>query len=74
MALEPPNNLIITVFDNVLYLTDIQRDAIVKNVLACLADFQGFNYDRIQTWARESNLLPESCGGCYFGSVEMAKL
>ena len=46
----------------------------MNNIWARLADFQGFNYDRIQTWARESNRLPASHGGCYFGSVAMAKL
>ena len=74
MATAPPNDLVTTVCDNVLSLTAIQRDAIVNNGWARLADFQGFNYARIQTWARENNRLPELRGGCYFGSVAMAKL
>ena len=46
----------------------------MNNGWACLADFRGFNYDRIKTWAGESNRLLASHGGCYFGSVSMAKL
>ena len=52
MAAAPPNNLVTTECDNLLYLTAIQRDAIMNNGWAHLTDFQGFNYDRIQTWAR----------------------
>ena len=74
MAVSPPNNLVTTVCDNVLSLTDRKRGAIVHNGWACLADFQGFNYNRINNWARESNRLPASRGGCYFGSVAMEKL
>ena len=74
IAAAPPNDLVTTVCDNVISLTAIQRKAIVNNGWACLADFQGFKYNRIQTWARESNRLPASRGGCYFGSVAMAKL
>ena len=74
MAAAPPNDLVTTVCDNVLSLTAIQRYAIVNNGWARFADFQGSNYNRIQTWARESNRLPASRGGCYFGSVAMAKL
>ena len=68
------NNPVTTVCDIVLFLTASQRDAIVNNRWACLSDLQVFNYDRIQTWVRESNRLPASHGGCYFGSVVMAKL
>ena len=64
------HDLVTTVCDNVLSLTTSQRN----NGWARLADFQGFNYDEIQTWAREINRLPASRGGCYFGSVAMAKL
>ena len=46
----------------------------MNNGRYCLADFQGFKYGRIQTWARESNHLLASCGGFYFGSVLMANL
>ena len=74
MDAAPPNDLVTTVCDNVLSLTVSQRDAIVNNRWACLADFQGFNYDRIQTWAGESKLLPAYRGICYFGSVVVAKL
>ena len=74
MAVAPPNDLVTTICDNVLFLTAIQRDAIMKNGWARLADFQGFNYDRNQTCARESNRLTASRGGFYFGSVAMAKL
>ena len=74
MATAPPNDLVTTIFDNVLSLTASQRDAIMNNAWAHLDDFQGFNYDRIQTWARESNRLPASRGGGYFGSAAMAKL
>ena len=74
MAVAPTNYLVTTICDNVLSLTASQRDEIVKNGWARLADFQGFNYGRIQTWARESNRLPASNSGCYFGSVAMAKL
>ena len=74
IASAPPNDLVTTVCDYVLYLTDSQSDAIVNNGWDRLADFQGFNYDRIQTWARESNRLPASRGVCYFGSVAMSKL
>ena len=74
MAAAPTNGLVTTVCDNVLSLTASQWDAIVNNGWARLADFQGFNRDRIQTWEREINRLPVSRGGCYFGSVAMAKL
>ena len=74
MATAPHIDLVATVCDHVLSLTANQRDAIMNNGWACLADVQGFNYDRIQTWARESNCLPASSSGCYFGSVAMAKL
>ena len=74
MAAAPPNDLVTTICDNVLSLASSQKDAIVNNGWACLADFQGFKYDRIQTWVREINRLPVSRGGCYFGSVAMAKL
>ena len=52
MAAAPPNDLVTTVYDNVISLLDSQRDAIVNNGWSRLAGFQGFNYDRIQTWAR----------------------
>ena len=74
MAAAPPKDLFTTVCDNVLSRIGIQRDVIVNNEWARLADFQGFRYYRIQTWARESNRLPASSGGCYFGSVAMEKL
>ena len=74
MDAEPPNNLVTTVCDNVLSLTASQREAIVNNGWDRFADFQGSNYNRIQTWAREINRLPASCGGCYLGSLAMAKL
>ena len=74
MAAAPPNDLVTNLCDNVLSITAIQRDAIVNNGWACLADFQGLNYDRIQTWPRESNRLPASRDGCYFVSVVMEKL
>ena len=74
MAAAPPNDLFNTVCDNVLSLTASQRYAIMNNGWALLADFQGFNYDRIQTRSRESNRLPASRGGCYFGSVAMEKI
>ena len=67
MAAAPPNDLVTTVCDNVISLEASQRDKIMDSKWARLADFQGFNYNRIQTWARESNPLPASCGGCYFG-------
>ena len=57
MAAAPPNNLVTTICDNVLSLTASQRDAIVNNGWAHLSDFQGFNFDRTQTWAMESNRL-----------------
>ena len=74
MAAAPVNNLVTIVCDNVLSLTASQRNAIVNNGWSRLADFQGFKYDRIQTWARESNCLPASSGECYFGSLAMGKL
>ena len=74
MAAATPNDMVTNLCDNVLSLMSSQRDAIGHNGLARLSNFQGFNYDRIQTWARESNCLPASRGGCYFGSVAMAKL
>ena len=74
MATAPPNDLVTTICDNLLSITARQRDEIVNNGWAWLADFQGFNYDRIQTWAKESNRLPESRSGCYLGSVAMTKL
>ena len=74
MAAASPNDLVTTICDNILSLAASQRDAIVNNGWARLADFQGFNYGRIQTWARESNRLPASHVGCCFGSVAMAKL
>ena len=49
MAIAPTNNLVTTVCDNVLFFMASQRDAIVNNRWTRLADFQGFNYDRIQT-------------------------
>ena len=52
MAAAPPNDLVTTVCDNVLSLMASQRGAIVNNGWDRLADFQGFNYDKIQTWAR----------------------
>ena len=73
MVAAPPNDLVTTICDNVLSLKASQRDAIVNNGCAILDDFQGFNYYRIQTWARESNRLPASRGGCYFRSIDMAK-
>ena len=74
MAAAPPNNMVTTICDNVLSLTASKRDAIMNNEWDRLADFQGFNYDRIQTWAKKINRLPASRGGCYFGSVSMEKL
>ena len=74
MVAAPPNDMVTTVCDSVLSLMSSQRYAIVNNRWACLADLQGFNYGRIQTWARESNRLPASRGGCYFGSVAISKL
>ena len=74
MAAAPLNDLVTTVCDNVLSLTASQRDSIVNKGWACLSDFQGFNYDRIQTWVRESNHLPASRGGWYIESVAMAKI
>ena len=52
MAAAPLNDLVTTVCYNVLSLTAILRDAIVNIRWARLSGFQGFNYDRIQTWAR----------------------
>ena len=52
MAAAPPNYLVTTVCDKVLSLTTSQRDAIVNNIWSRLADFQGFNYDRIKTRVR----------------------
>ena len=74
MAAAPPNYPVTTVCDNVLSPIASQRYVLVNNGWARLADFQSFNYDRIQTWVRESNRLPASRGGCYFGSLVMAKL
>ena len=74
MAAAPPNDMITTVCDNVLSLTAIQRDAIVNNGWDHLAELQVFNYNRIHIWARKSNRLPASRGGCYFISVVVAKL
>ena len=74
MAAAPPNDLVTTVCDYVLSFTASQRDEIANNGLDRLYDFQGFNYDRIQNWAREINRLLESCGGCYFVSVAMTNL
>ena len=74
MDAVPPNDLVTTVCDNVLSLTAIQRDKIVNNGWYHLSELQGLIYDRIQTWEREINCLPSSRGGCYFGSVAMAKL
>ena len=74
IAAAPPNNLVTTVCYNVLSLTAILRDAIVNIRWARLSDFQGFNYDRIQTWARKITRLPTSGGVCYFRSVVVAKL
>ena len=45
MAAEPPNDLVTTVCDNVLYLTASQMDEIINNGWDLLAEFQGFNYD-----------------------------
>ena len=50
MAAAPPNDMVTTVCDNVLSLKAIQRDVILNNGSDRLADFQGLNYDRIQTW------------------------
>ena len=47
MAAAPPNDLVTTVCDNVLFLKASQRNAIMNNGWAHLADFQGFNNDRI---------------------------
>ena len=74
MTVAPYNDLITTVCDNVFSLTAIQRYVIVNNGRARLADFQGFNYGMIYTWVRESNRLPASRGGCYFGSLATEKL
>ena len=74
MAAAPPSDLVTTVCDNVLSPIASQRYALVNNGWARLADFQGFKYDRIQTWARESKRLPASRGGCYLGLLVMAKL
>ena len=74
MATAPPNYLVTTICDNMISLTASQRDTIVNNGWACLAEFQGFNYDRIHTWERESNRLPASRNGCYFGSVAMVNI
>ena len=74
MDAAPPNELVTTVCDNVISLTATQRDKIVNNRWDRLSEFQGFNYNIIQTWARESNILPASHGGCYLGSVAMAKI
>ena len=74
MTVAPPNDLVTNVCDNVLSIMDSEMYAIVNNGWARLADFQGFNYNRIQTWARESNRLPVLRGGCYFVSVAIAKL
>ena len=74
MAAAPPNNLVTTVYDNMISLTASQRDDIMNNKWAPIADFQGFNYDMIQTWERESNRLPASRGGCYFGSAVRANI
>ena len=52
MAAAPPNYLVTTVCDKVIYPMDIQMDAMVNNRWDCLADFQGFNYDRIKTRVR----------------------
>ena len=74
MAAATPKDLVTTVCDKVLSLTSSQRYSIVNNDWDRLADFRGFNYDRIQTWAREINRLPESRGGCYFISVATSKI
>ena len=50
MDAVPPNDLVTTVCDNVLSLTEIQRDKIVNNGWYHLSEFQGFIYNRIQTW------------------------
>ena len=74
MATSSPNDLVTTVCDNMISLTAIQRDEIMNNGWAWLADFQGFNCDRKHTWEMESNRLPASRDGCYFGSLAMEKL
>ena len=74
MAAAPHNDLVTTLCDNVISIVATQRDKIVNNGWDRLADFQGFKYDRIQTWARESKRLPASRGGCYLGLIVMAKL
>ena len=43
MEAAPPNDLVTTVCDNVLSLTDSQSDAIVNNGWDRLDDFQGLN-------------------------------
>ena len=48
MAAAPPRDLVTTVCDNMLSLTASQMDAVVNNGWDCLADFQGFNYNRVQ--------------------------
>ena len=65
MPAAPSNDLVTTICDNVLSFTATQRDAIMNNGWDHLADLQGFNYNRIQTSARESNR---------FGSVATEKL
>ena len=74
MATAPLTDLVTTICDNLISLMARKIDAIVNNGWACLAEFHGFRYNRIQNWARESNRLPASRGGCYLGSVAMAKL
>ena len=74
MAASHPNYMVTTICDNLHSLTSSQRDAIMNNGWARLSDFQVLTYDMIKTWERESNRLPASRGGCYSGSVVMAKL
>ena len=55
MDAAPPNDLVTTVCDNVLSLTASQWDEIVNNGWARLADFQGFNYNKIKASNRSGN-------------------
>ena len=69
-----PNDLVITVTEHVLQLTQAQRTAITNNGWIRLVDFRDFGYNEMKDWVDKIEKRAVNRGGVNFGSVAFKKL
>ena len=71
---EVPNDLVITLTQQVLQLSEAQRNAITTNGWVRLEDFRDFGYEQIKDWISTMEKRTVARGGVNFGSVAFKKL